>query len=166
MYGGHITDAKDRRLCASYLVSYIREELLDQLAFFPKFEVPPSTFSHKQYVEYIEEKLATETPAAYGLHANSEINFMTMQAEALFAAVAELQPREGGGVSGGVSLQERVKRILDEIVDKLPELFPVRAGVGGGVGARVRAGVGACVGAGVGVGVAVGVRARARVLTC
>jgi len=125
MYGGHITDAKDRRLCASYLVSYIREELLDQLAFFPKFEVPPSTFSHKQYVEYIEEKLATETPAAYGLHANSEINFMTMQAEALFAAVAELQPREGGGVSGGVSLQERVKRILDEIVDKLPELFPL-----------------------------------------
>ena len=90
MYGGHITDAKDRRLCNSYLLSYVREELLDQLDFFPRFAVPPNSFSHRQYCEYIEERLAAETPAAYGLHANSAINFMTMQADALFAAVADL----------------------------------------------------------------------------
>ena len=124
MYGGHITDAKDRRLCSAYLQTYVREELLDNLAFFPKFDVPPSTLSHKQYCEYIEEKLAVETPAAYGLHPNSEIGFMTRQADALFAAVAELQPRAGGG-GAGMSLGERVKRLLDDIVDKLPELFPM-----------------------------------------
>ena len=82
-----VTDAKDRRLCNAYLLSYVREELLDNLAFFPKFEVPPSSLSHKAYCEYIEEKLAIETPAAYGLHPNSEIGFMTRQAEALFGAV-------------------------------------------------------------------------------
>ena len=43
MYGGHITDNFDRRLCNAYLLSYIKEELLDNLAFFPKFEVPPAT---------------------------------------------------------------------------------------------------------------------------
>jgi dynein heavy chain len=124
MYGGHITDAKDRRLCASFLQTYVREELLDNLEFFPKFPVPPPSCSHKQYCEYIEERLAVETPAAYGLHPNSEIGFMTRQAEALFASVAELQPRAAGG-GGGMSLQERVKRLLDDIVEKLPDLFPM-----------------------------------------
>ncbi len=124
MYGGHITDNWDRRLCSSYLASYVKKELLDNLAFFPKFEVPPPTSSHKQYCEFIEERLATETPAAFGLHANSEINFMTQQANTLFASVAELQPRAGGSGAGGVSMQERVKLKLDEITDKLPDLFP------------------------------------------
>ena len=41
MYGGHITDNKDRRLCAAYLNTYLREELLDGLQFFPSFEAPP-----------------------------------------------------------------------------------------------------------------------------
>ena len=100
------------------------EELLDSLAFFPRFEVPPSSSSHKGYLEYIEEQLSTETPAAYGMHPNSEINFMTMQTDAMFAAVAELQPRAAGG-GGGMSLQERVKRLLDDIVEKLPDLFPM-----------------------------------------
>ena len=124
MYGGHITDGKDRRLCASYLLSYVREELLDNLEFFPKFPVPPSSYSHKQYCEYIEERLAVETPAAYGLHPNSEIGFMTRQAEALFVSVAELQPRAASG-GGGMSLQERVKRLLDDITERLPDLFPM-----------------------------------------
>ena len=48
---------------------------------------------------------------------------MTMQADRLFAAVAELQPRGGGGSGGGVSQQERVKVTLDAALDKLPELF-------------------------------------------
>ena len=76
MYGGHITDNWDRRLCAAYLSAYVREELLDGLAFFPKFEAPPN-LAYKQYIEYIEETLVNETPIAFGLHPNSEINFMT-----------------------------------------------------------------------------------------
>ena len=107
MYGGHITDNWDRRLCSNYLIASVNEQLLENLNLFPKFEVPPSHYSHKQYCEYIEERLAMETPAAYGLHANSEINFMTRQADELFAAVAELQPRATGGGGGGISMQER-----------------------------------------------------------
>ena len=45
------------------------------------------------YLEYVEEALVKETPSAYGLHPNSEINFMTRQTDELFAALAELQPR-------------------------------------------------------------------------
>ena len=79
MYGGHITDNKDRRLCSAYLNTFLREELLESLQFFPSFEAPPP-LGHAQYLEYIEEHLVTETPAAYGLHTNSETNFMMRQA--------------------------------------------------------------------------------------
>ena len=125
MYGGHITDDWDRRLCASYLSTYMHEGLLDGLSLYPKFEVPPSSLNYKQYVEYVDETLINESPVCYGLHANSEINFMTAQAQALFRAAAELAPRGGGG-SGGMTLEEKVKRILDDIMEKLPELFSLQ----------------------------------------
>ncbi|KAL1498812.1 hypothetical protein AB1Y20_014117 [Prymnesium parvum] len=122
MYGGHITDAWDRRLCNTYLKSFLKEELLDSLQLFPKFDVPSSALSYKQYLEYIEEQLAAETPSAFGMHSNSEMNFMMRQADELFSAVAELQPRAANAASG-MSLQERVKRLLDDIQDRLPGML-------------------------------------------
>ena len=124
MYGGHITDDLDRRLCASYLSVYMTDALLDGYQLYPKFEVAPPSLSHKQFVEYIDENLINEAPTCYGLHANAEINFMTAQTLALFKNAAELAPRGGGG-AGGMTLQEKVKRILDDIMDKMPELFPL-----------------------------------------
>ena len=125
MYGGHITDDWDRRLCAAYLATYMHDGLLDGLNLYPKFDVPPPTLSYKQFVEYIDENLINESPVCYGLHANSEINFMTAQSQALFKAAGELAPR-GGGSAGGMTLEEKVKRILDDIMEKLPDLFPLQ----------------------------------------
>uniref|UniRef100_A0A7S2IQH3 Dynein heavy chain n=1 Tax=Haptolina brevifila TaxID=156173 RepID=A0A7S2IQH3_9EUKA len=122
MYGGHITDDWDRRLCASYLSVYMTEALLDGFQLYPKFEVPSPALSYKQYVEYVDETLVNESPMCYGLHSNSEIQFMTAQATNLFKAAAELAPRGGGG-AGGMTLQEKVKRILDDIMERLPDLF-------------------------------------------
>ena len=121
MYGGHITDAWDRRLCITFLKAYVREELLEGLQLFPGFTTPPN-LSYKEYLDYVTENLERETPAAYGLHPNSEINFMTSQADALFLAISELQPRGGGG-EGGLTVGERVKQSLDDILEKMPELF-------------------------------------------
>eukprot|EP00965_Chrysotila_dentata_P131438 4344944-Pleurochrysis_carterae.AAC.1 len=106
MYGGHITDPWDRRLCNTYLSTYLREELLEGLSFFPSFDAPES-MSYKGYLEYIETGLAKETPTALGLHPNSEIDFMKNQAEELFRITAELQPR-GATADDGMTLQEKV----------------------------------------------------------
>ena len=135
MYGGHITDPWDRRLCATYLATYLREELLDGMPLYPRFDAPPN-LSHAQYLEYIDEHLATETPAAFGLHPNSEISFMQQQADALFRAMAELQPR-GAASAGGMTQQEKVKRLLDDILERLPELFAL-GDLDGRVGADER----------------------------
>ena len=98
----------------------MREELLDGLSFFPKFEAPPNLLV-QAVLEYVEEHLAAETPIAFGLHPNSEINFMTRGRRALRVGRRAAAARGGGG--GGMTLQEKVKRILDDILEKLPEPF-------------------------------------------
>ena len=123
-YGGHITDNYDRALCTAYLLAYVRVELLEGINMFPGFASPP-TLNYKGYLEYIEESLERETPIAYGLHPNAEINFMTQQAATLFSDIANLSPKGGGGGEGGMTQSEKVKLVLDDILERLPDLFPM-----------------------------------------
>ena len=48
MYGGHIVEDWDRRLCSAYLAKYFQEPLLEGFEMFPGFFTPPNTSSHKQ----------------------------------------------------------------------------------------------------------------------
>jgi dynein heavy chain len=102
----------------------VRVELLEGIAMFPGFMSPGPT-NYKGYLEYIDDSLERETPIAYGLHPNAEINFMTQQATTLFADISNLSPKGGGGGSGGMTTGERVKMLLDDILEKLPDLFPM-----------------------------------------
>ncbi|XP_054702261.1 dynein axonemal heavy chain 17 [Grus americana] len=124
MYGGHITDDWDRRLCRTYLSEYIREEMLEgEVYLAPGFLIPPN-LDYKGYHEYIDDNLPPESPYLYGLHPNAEIGFLTVTSDRLFRTVLEMQPKEsdaGGGA--GVSREEKVKSVLDEIIERLPEPF-------------------------------------------
>lgn len=43
MYGGHITDDWDRRLCRTYLAEFIRTEMLEgEVHLAPGFQIPPN----------------------------------------------------------------------------------------------------------------------------
>lgn len=44
-----------------------------------------NALQHEKYVEYIKENLPPETPLAFGMHPNTEIDFRTSQCKALFA---------------------------------------------------------------------------------
>ncbi|XP_019887304.2 dynein beta chain, ciliary [Ooceraea biroi] len=124
MYGGHITDDWDRRLCVSYLEELMQPDLIDgELQLAPGFSAPPNT-DLIGYHAYIDEAIPPESPYLYGLHPNAEIGFLTMTADNLFKTVFEMQPRDTGG-SGGqtVTREEKVKQALDDIIEKLPEEF-------------------------------------------
>ena len=120
MYGGHITDDWDRRLCNTYLDLYVRAELLDNVELAPGFAAPPSSFSHKEYMNYIENALPNEGPMAFGLHPNAEIGFLTLQGENLLRTILTLQPQTISG-EGGVSVEERAKTVLDDVLERVPE---------------------------------------------
>ena len=122
MYGGHVVEDWDRRTVEMYLESYLKEELLEGIEFFPKFSSPPNTLNHKQTMEFIKETFPTESPLAFGLHPNAEIGFKLREAESLCASILELQPRDGGGAEGS-SIEDQAKMVLDDLVEKLPDQF-------------------------------------------
>eukprot|EP00762_Andalucia_godoyi_P000343 ANDGO_03199.mRNA.1 Dynein beta chain len=120
MYGGHITDDWDRRLCSSYLRSYVKEELFEGMELFPQFPVPPGTLSYAEYLEFVDTQLPGESPMAFGLHPNAEIGFLTAQGDNMLRTILELQPRSAAG-EGAQSVEERTKMLLDDILERIPE---------------------------------------------
>ncbi|NXJ00450.1 DYH17 protein, partial [Psophia crepitans] len=122
MYGGHITDDWDRRLCRTYLSEYIHEEMLKgEVSLAPGFLVPPN-LDYKGYHAYIDDSLPPESPYLYGLHPNAEIGFLTVTSDRLFRTVLEMQPKESDA-GGGAGVSREEKAILDEIIERLPEPF-------------------------------------------
>uniref|UniRef100_G1NZM7 Dynein axonemal heavy chain 11 n=1 Tax=Myotis lucifugus TaxID=59463 RepID=G1NZM7_MYOLU len=125
MYGGHITDDWDRRLCRVYLEEFMNPSLIeDELLLAPGFAAPPNLSDYCGYHQYVEETLPPESPTLYGLHPNAEIEFLTVTSNTLFRTLLETQPRKAL-VSQELepSTEDKVKNILDDILEKLPEEF-------------------------------------------
>lgn len=127
MYGGHITDDWDRRLCRTYLEEFLQPELIDGELEYCKGFPAPGILDYKSYHAYIDDYLPPESPNLYGLHSNAEIGFLTTVSERLFRIVFELQPRVsgGGGGAGELTLEEVVKGIIEDLLDKVPAPFNI-----------------------------------------
>ena len=100
MYGGHITDAWDRRTCNSYLAVLVNDQLFNRLELGPGFRSPdPTTLDYNGYAAYIDENLAGDSPNMFGLHPNAEIGYLTNWTAAVFGVILNLGGGDGG--SGG-----------------------------------------------------------------
>ncbi|KAM9302491.1 LOW QUALITY PROTEIN: dynein axonemal heavy chain 11 [Morus bassanus] len=122
MYGGHITDAWDHRLCCIYLQGFLSPPVLGgELTLAPSFLAPPNL----DYAEYhkIDEMLPSESPVLYGLHPNAEMGYLTAMSDNLFKTLLEMQPMNFIGEGSGQSAEEKVKNVLDSILEMLPEEF-------------------------------------------
>ncbi|ELW52442.1 Dynein heavy chain 9, axonemal [Tupaia chinensis] len=126
MYGGHITDDWDRRLCRTYLEEFIRPEMLEgELCLAPGFPLP-GNMDYNGYHQYIDAQLPPESPYLYGLHPNAEIGFLTQTSEKLFRTVLELQPRDShAGDGAGATREEKVKALLEEILERVADEFNI-----------------------------------------
>ncbi|XP_043931285.1 dynein axonemal heavy chain 11-like [Protopterus annectens] len=124
MYGGHITDDWDRRLCRTYLEEYMQPNQFGRrLSLAPGFLIP-SNLDYDGYHKYIDEELPPETPVHYGLHPNAEIEFLTVTSDNLLHMLLELQPRDSlTGEGTTQTVEEKVKTVLDDILEKLPEEY-------------------------------------------
>ena len=129
MYGGHIVNDFDRLLARTYLDFYLRDELFEEMELFPFCEheknasfktLPATTF--ELYNKHIDEGLATDTPLAFGLHPNAEIDFRTIMSNEMLDSLIELQPRESGGGEGSLSPERVAENTLNEILDKFGDV--------------------------------------------
>ena len=146
MYGGHIVDDWDRRLCNGYLENLMVNELLsEEFELLPyasdkaSLKTPAPGQSHENFRKRIEQALTDiETPLYYGLHPNAEINLGVDQCNNLFETLITLQPADAnksaddgtGDKSGEGSYISKVQNDwvlkdkifnLDDIKDKIGE---------------------------------------------
>jgi len=107
MYGGHIVDDFDRRLCMAYLEGIMQNELcMEDFELFPFVEgkncslkTPPQV-SFEKYLEHMETQLGAETAIAYGLNPNAEIGLGTAQCTFLFEMLIEIMPKNTSADGG------------------------------------------------------------------
>ena len=123
MYGGHITDAWDRRTCNTYLKVYQNHKLFDGLELAPGFKSPsPDKFEYADYITYAESSMPPESPLLFGLHPNTEIGYLTNSAESLLFNVLTMS---GGGESGASkdSTGDAARETMTNLQERLPSQF-------------------------------------------
>lgn len=123
MYGGHITDAWDRRTCSTYLDVYLREELFNGLELAPGFKSPsPNEMDYDSYTQYAETSMPAESPLLLGLHPNAEIGYLSNSTEKLFFDILAMG---GGSIDGGIGEDsaKAVRDVMTNIIDRLPPEF-------------------------------------------
>lgn len=121
MYGGHITDAWDRRTCNSYLSVLVNDQLFNFLELGPGFKSPdPTTLDYQGYLDYVDAKLPSDSPTMFGLHPNAEIGYLTNWTSQIFTTILSLGGGGGAAGAGGTSV---VKETMDYCLKTLPEPF-------------------------------------------
>ena len=133
MYGGHIVNDFDRLLANEYLNFYMKDELLDEAEMYPFAEdepgvsfMSPAPTTFEKYIEHIDTTMGADTPIAFGLHPNAEIDFRTQQSNTMFTTLLELQPREASGEDGAASPQQVAEQCAADLLEKFGEkLFDV-----------------------------------------
>lgn len=121
MYGGHITDPWDRRVCIAYLEEFMAEGCLSEFNLAPKMKAPPVDGDYDFYVDYIAEKTPAENPTLFGLHPNAEIGFLLSTGENVFSTILEIT----GGGSGGGGGADDVTALVADLLERTPEDFPM-----------------------------------------
>ena len=116
IYGGHIIDDWDRRLCGAYLEEFIKIEVTEgSLELCPGLAVP-------HYGSYSEAVAAVdhfppESPLLYGLHSHAELGYHTSEADELFQTILHLQPRQSNNGEGYQDTVDQVQLTVDEILN-------------------------------------------------
>jgi dynein heavy chain len=127
MYGGHIVNDFDRKMCGCYLDFFMKDELLDETEMYPYNEDPtvsfmsPAPTAYDKYLEHMDTNITSDTPVAFGLHPNAEIDFRTTQSNRILATILELQPREASSSEGAATPEEIAAAVTQDIIDRFGE---------------------------------------------
>eukprot|EP00605_Chrysophyceae_sp_TOSAG23-4_P002681 GSChrysophyteH1.ASY1.ANO1.2958.1 assembled CDS len=123
MYGGHITDAWDRRTCANYLSVIMNEGLHSGMELGPNFKSPDArSMEFDTYIDYTDKNLPQDSPQQFGLHPNAEIGYLTNWTQQIFDTILVMGGGGGGG-DGGDDTSAIIKEKMKYFMDTLPDNF-------------------------------------------
>ncbi|KAL5021561.1 hypothetical protein ScPMuIL_000716 [Solemya velum] len=118
-YGGRVTDDFDKHLLNTFCKVWFGENMFQSNFNFYKGYVIPKCQKMKDYLDYINELPATDTPEAFGLHANADITYQSKTAKSILDTIVSIQPKDSSG-GGGETREAVVHRLCDDMLDKLP----------------------------------------------
>jgi len=129
MYGGHIVDDWDRRMCEKYLTYFMQDEILDEMELVPYGDghvswKSPGPGTHEKYLEHIET-MPPESPLFFGMHPNAEIDFRTKMCDNIFEMLQMIQPKkttQGSSDHEEQSPMAHAEEMCSEILDEVREV--------------------------------------------
>jgi dynein heavy chain len=129
IYGGHIVNDFDRITCSTLLDFFMRDALLeDGTELYPFVDqqsgcsfttVAPTSWVN--YMEHINNAMGPESPLAYGLHPNAEIDSRTSLSTTLINQLAMLQDTTQVSDESNMTPEMKAETSLIEILDTFKE---------------------------------------------
>merc|ERR1711865_232885 len=80
----------------------------------------PST--HEQYIKHIESTIPKDTPLAFGLHPNAEIEYRTFASNEMFDTLISLQSSDGSGGEGQLTPTEIAAAKMEECGTRIEDI--------------------------------------------
>ena len=125
IYGGHIVNDFDRITCSTLLDFFMRDALLeDGTELYPFVDVQSgqsfttvAPTSWASYIEHIDNTMGPESPLAYGLHPNAEIDSRTALSTKLINQLSLLQDTAQVGDETNMTPEMKAESSLIEILD-------------------------------------------------
>ena len=130
MYGGRVTDAFDRRVLNTYVEEYNGDFLFDSFQKFHFFNGEqfdyclPESGSLQTYISTIEALPLVCSPEVFGLHPNSEIDYLSNSAKEMWRSLISLQPR-AVKAGGGITREDIIGNIALDLQSKVPVPFDI-----------------------------------------
>ncbi|NWU06378.1 DYH5 protein, partial [Cephalopterus ornatus] len=118
-YGGRVTDDFDKALLNTYARVWFGEHMFSEKFCFYKDYVIPKGKTVEEYLQYIEQLPAIDTPEVFGLHPNADITYQTNLANETLSTIVSIQPKDSSS-GGGETREAVVQRLADEMLEKLP----------------------------------------------
>ena len=107
----------DKLSCIHTVRSFSKEE---KLYAGPVVKAPAPT-TYENYLTHNDEKMIGDSPVAFGLHPNAEIEFRTDQANHLFKTTGLLPSSDSTGDDGDDGAAKNPQMIADALVQDISE---------------------------------------------
>ncbi len=125
MYGGHIVNDNDRLMANTYLAFFLNDDLNNEMSMYPytdqgekeMFLAPKVSSTYDKFIEYVDTKMSSDSPLAFGFHPNAEIGYRTQRSKVMFSVIMELQPRQSGQNRPVNEQQQIAETTLADILD-------------------------------------------------
>ncbi|XP_067125373.1 dynein axonemal heavy chain 8-like isoform X2 [Centruroides vittatus] len=118
-YGGRVTDDLDKRLLSTLTKVYFGEHMFqDEFSFYIGYRMPRCN-KRDEYIKFIEDLPAVDTPLVFGLHNNADITYQSNTTKDILDTILSIQPKDVSS-SEEETRESVVYRIAKEMLDKLP----------------------------------------------